>query len=439
MKHNLQVINNSKTGQFAPWPVFSQDEIDAVAAVLRSGKVNYWTGEEVRLFEKEFAAFTGCEHAIALANGTVALELALYALNIGPGDEVVVPCRTFIASASSVFARGGVPVMADVDPVSQNITAAAIERVLTPRTRAVIVVHLAGWPCDMDPILELAQRHGLKVIEDCAQAHGAMYKGRMVGSLGDLAAFSFCQDKIMTTGGEGGMLTTSVQALWERAWAYKDHGKSYEKVSSKQEPAGFRWLHDSFGTNWRLTEMQAAIGRIQLRKLPDWRRQRQQHAGILNSFFSRFCALRVTLPPTDIEHAYYKYYVFVRPEQLKLGWDRDRVLKEIVQLGVPCFSGSCSEIYLEKAFENEGLSPENRMPVAMELGKTSLMFQVHPTLNRANIMDMCYAVETVLNRASIESAQPQANLRLRTPHIAGVDSRVKLHGKRKYKTLDCLP
>jgi len=439
MKHNLQIINNSKAGQFAPWPFFSQEEIDAVAAVLRSGKVNYWTGEEVRLFEKEFAAFSGCEHAIALANGTVALELALYALNIGPGDEVVVPCRTFIASASSVVARGGTPVMADVDPVSQNITAAAIERVLTPRTKAVIVVHLAGWPCDMDPILELAERHGLKVIEDCAQAHGAMYKGRAVGSLGDLAAFSFCQDKIMTTGGEGGMLTTSDRALWERAWAYKDHGKSHEKISSTQQPAGFRWLHDSFGTNWRLTEMQAAIGRIQLKKLPEWRRQRQQHARLLNSFFSGFSALRVTLPPSGIEHAYYKYYAFVRTEQLKLGWDRDRIQKEIVELGVPCFSGSCSEIYLEKAFENEGLQPEDRMPVAMELGRTSLMFQVHPTLTRANMVEMCHAVETVMNRASIETVPQQDTIRVRAPFAAGGDSRVRLHGKRKYRMLDCSP
>ncbi|MBL0225526.1 MAG: DegT/DnrJ/EryC1/StrS aminotransferase family protein [Geobacteraceae bacterium] len=439
MKHNLKVIENSRTGQFAPWPVFSQDEIDAVAAVLRSGKVNYWTGEEVRFFEKEFATFTGCEHAIALANGTVALELALYALNIGQGDEVIVPCRTYIASASSVFARGATPVMADVDPVSQNITAAAIERVLTSRTRAVIVVHLAGWPCDMDPILELSQRKGLKVIEDCAQAHGAMYKGRPVGSLGDLAAFSFCQDKIMTTGGEGGMLTTSDRALWERAWAYKDHGKSFEKVSSKQHPPGFRWLHDSFGTNWRLTEMQAAIGRIQLKKLPEWRKQRQQHAKTLNSFFSGFSALRVTPPPPEIEHAYYKYYVFVRPEHLKLGWDRDKVLKEIVALGVPCFSGSCSEIYLEKAFENEGLQPEGRLSTAMELGKTSLMFQVHPTLSRANIVEMCRAVETVLTRATIECSPERANLRLRTRHMAVVDSRVKQHDARKYKTMDCSP
>jgi len=400
MKHKQQANDNFKAGQFAPWPVFSQDEIGAVTAVLQSGKVNYWTGEEGRLFEKEFAAFTGCDHAIALANGTVALELAIYALNIGPGDEVVVPCRTFIASASCVVARGATPVMADVDPVSQDITAAAIERVLTPRTRAVIVVHLAGWPCDMDPILELAQRHGLKVIEDCAQAHGAMYKGRPVGSLGDLAAFSFCQDKIMTTGGEGGMLTTSDRALWERAWAYKDHGKSFEKVFSTQHPPGFRWLHDSFGTNWRMTEMQAAIGRIQLKKLPEWRRQRQEHARILNACFAGFCALRTTLPPPGIEHAYYKYYVFVRPEQLKPGWDRDRIVKEIVDLGVPCFSGSCSEIYLEKAFESEGLRPESRLPAAVELGNTSLMFQVHPGLSRASIMDTCHAVETVLKRAS---------------------------------------
>lgn len=391
-----------RTTPFPSWPFHSPDEIEAVAGVLASGKVNYWTGVEGRQFEREFAAFTGCGYAIALANGTIALELALYALGIGEGDEVVVTSRTFIASASCIVMRGATPVMADVDPVSQNITAESVEKVITPRTRAVICVHLAGWPCDMDPIMELAGRHGLRVIEDCAQAHGATYKGRPVGSLGDVAAYSFCQDKIMTTGGEGGMLTTSDELVWRKAWEFKDHGKSWDAVYHLEHQGGsrfgFRWLHESFGTNWRLTEMQSALGRVQLGKLPAWRVRRRENASLLSEAFSRIPALRVTVPPDGIGHSYYKYYAFVRPQLLKSGWSRDRILDAINAEGVPCFSGSCSEIYLEKAFE--GLRPAQRLPVAGELGETSLMFPVHPTLSSADMESTLLAVKKVFAEAS---------------------------------------
>lgn len=387
-----------RTTPFAPWPCFDQLEIDAATAPLRSGKVNYWTGTEGRTFEKEFAAYAGCRYAIALANGTVALELALYALGIGPGDEVITTSRTFIASASCIVMRGAIPVLADIDPVSQNITAETVRPHITPRTKAIICVHLAGWPCDMDPMLELAHVHGLKVIEDCAQCHGAFYKGRPVGSLGDVAAFSFCQDKIMTTGGEGGMLTTHDESLWRKAWEFKDHGKSYDAVHNRQHPPGFRWLHESFGTNWRLTEMQSAIGRVQLNRLSGWVHIRQAHAAILTTCFGTIPALRVTLPSPDFYHAYYKYYVFVRPEMLKLDWSRDRIMNAIVALGVPCFSGSCSEIYLEKAFD--GLRPPGHLPVARELGETSLLFLVHPTLSEADMRVTCQAVEQVMLEAS---------------------------------------
>lgn len=387
----------ARTSPFAPWPYFPQDEISAATACLSSGKVNYWTGQEGREFEKEFAAFAGCSHAIALANGTVALELALYALGIGPGDEVITTCRTFIASASCIVMRGATPVLADVDPASQNITAETIKAVITPKTKAIIAVHLAGWPCDMDPIMELAGEHGLKVIEDCAQCHGATYKGRPAGSLSDVAAFSFCQDKIMTTGGEGGMLTTNDPLLWEKAWAFKDHGKSFDAVYNRQHPPGFRWLHESFGTNMRMTEMQAAIGRVQLSKLPTWTRIRNRHATILTEGFSRIPALRLTVPTAEIGHAYYKYYAFIRPELLKEGWNRDRLMEAITAEGIPCFSGSCSEIYLEKAFD--ALRPAERLAVARELGETSLMFLVHPTLCDEDMRDTVRAVEKVMGTA----------------------------------------
>lgn len=384
---------------FAPWPHYDEDEIAAVSAVLRSGKVNYWTGEEARCFEREYAAYTGRRHAIALTNGTVALELALYAFGIGQGDEVITTSRTFIASASAAVMRGAVPVIADVDPVSQNVTLESIKRVVTSRTKAIIPVHLAGWPCDMDAIMEFADERGIKVIEDCAQAHGATYKGKPAGSFGHAAAFSFCQDKIITTGGEGGMLVTDDEGAWERAWSYKDHGKSFDAVYNRSHPPGYRWLHESFGTNFRMTELQAVLGRIQLRKLPEWTSARQQHAAILSAGFADVKGLRVTLPPEHIGHAYYKYYVFIEPDTLREGWDRELIMKKINEAGVPCFSGSCSEIYLEKAFEGTVSRPDNRLPVAKELGETSLMFLVHPTLNADHMRNTVAAVNAVMKEA----------------------------------------
>jgi dTDP-4-amino-4,6-dideoxygalactose transaminase len=384
---------------FASWPHFSPDEIAAAMRTLESGRVNYWTGEQGRQFETEFAAFTRCTHAIALANGTVALELALHSLGIGPGDEVIVPSRTFIASASCIFMCGATPVVADVDPVSQNITADTIRSLLTPRTKAVIVVHLAGWPCDMDPILELAEGNDLKIVEDCAQAHGASYKGRAVGSMGHASAFSFCQDKIMSTGGEGGMLTTNDAALWSRAWAFKDHGKSYDAVYRRRHPSGYPWLHESVGTNWRMTEMQSAIGRVLLQKLPQFVEKRQYLAGLLTTRFAGIPALRVTTPPEHVTHSYYKYYVFLRAERLRAGWTRQRIIDAINAEGIPCFAGTCSEIYLEQVFPPE-LRPPARLPVAKELGETGLMFLVHPTLSDGDMADTAEAVEKVLTFAA---------------------------------------
>jgi dTDP-4-amino-4,6-dideoxygalactose transaminase len=383
-----------------PWPVFEEDERAAVEAVLRSGKVNYWTGQEGRCFEREFAEACGCRYGIALANGTVALELALHVLGIGPGDEVVVTPRTFIASASSVALRGARPVFADVDRDSQNITAETVRRVLSARTRAIIAVHLAGWPCDMEALGALAREHGLALIEDGAQAHGATVDGRPVGAFGDIAAFSFCQDKIMTTGGEGGMIVTDDEALWRAAWAYKDHGKSYQAVYEREHAPGFRWLHESFGTNWRMTEMQAAIGRCQLKKLPAWLERRRYNASLLDACFRGIQALRVPEPPQHVGHARYKHYAFVRPERLKEGWSRDRLMTAIAGEGVPCFSGSCSEIYREKAFDQGDSRPAERLPIARELGETSLMFPVHPTLTEDDMRRTCEAVQTVFAAAA---------------------------------------
>ncbi|MDZ4076332.1 MAG: DegT/DnrJ/EryC1/StrS aminotransferase family protein [Hylemonella sp.] len=381
---------------FSPWPSFTDEEARAVQQVLLSNKVNYWTGNECREFEQEFAAWCGTRHAIALANGTLALDLALKGLGIGPGDEVVVTPRTFIASVSCVVNAGATPVFADIEPDSGNLSARTIAAVLTPRTKAVVCVHLAGWPCDMDPIMALAAQHGLKVIEDCAQAHGARYKGRSVGSIGHVGAWSFCQDKIMTTGGEGGMVTTDDEAVWRAMWAYKDHGKSYAAVYERQHPPGFRWLHESFGTNWRMLEMQAAIGRIQLRRLDAWTRRRTANAAAILEACRAHAALRVEEPPADSAHAWYKCYVYVQPQNLAPSWSRDRIVEAINAGGVPCYQGSCSEVYQEKAFDGTPWRPADRLPVARMLGETSLMFLVHPTLGAQEIDATVRAVRHVL-------------------------------------------
>ncbi len=392
--------------QFSPWPSFTQEEADAVSQVLLSNKVNYWTGIECREFEKEFAAWAGTDYAVALANGTLALDVALQAMGIGEGDEVIVTPRSFIASVSTVVNAGAIPVFADVDNNTGNISATTIVPKITDKTKAIICVHLAGWPCDMDAIMALAKQHNLWVIEDCAQAHGAKYKGKPVGSIGHVGAWSFCQDKIMTTGGEGGMVTTNDKALWQKMWEYKDHGKNYDSIYHKQHPPGFRWLHDSFGTNWRMMEMQAVIGRIQLKKMVEWTKIRTQNAKILRDALTQFAGEQQFLRIPDIEfhqvigsdsvHAYYKYYVYVRPKNLPENINRDSILNVLNEKKIPCFSGSCSEIYLEKAFDNHPSRPNARLTVAKELGETSLMFLIHPTLTTNEMQTIATTTVDVL-------------------------------------------
>ena len=387
--------------KYGVWPNFGPEEETAVSQVLRSGRVNYWTGEQGKKFEEEFAEYANTKYAVALSNGTIALELALRALGVGYGDEVIVTPRTFIASISAIVMVGATPVFADVDPDSQNIRPDSIEEVLTERSRAIIAVHLAGWPCDMERLLSIAHENDLYVVEDCAQAHGALYKGRSVGGIGHVGAWSFCQDKIMTTGGEGGMITTNDSLLWERVWSLKDHGKSRDAIYNQNHPAGFRWLHESFGTNARMTEMQAAIGRVQLRKLSEWSEKRSRNASILEKCFLNIPAFRVTSTPETVRHAYYKYYVFVKKNLLKDGWNRDRILEAISGKGVPCFSGSCPEVYLENAFEGTEFKPTSRLPVARELGDSSLMFLVHPTLTTDDMHAKCQIVCEVMRQASV--------------------------------------
>lgn len=396
--------------QFSPWPSFTQQEADAVSRVLLSNKVNYWTGTETREFEKEYANWVGTDYAIALANGTLALDLALQAMGVGAGDEVIVTPRSFIASVSTVVNAGALPVFADVEEATGNISARTIAPHITDKTKAIIAVHLAGWPCDMDEIMALAAQHNLWVIEDCAQAHGAKYKGKSVGSIGHVGAWSFCQDKIMTTGGEGGMVTTNDKTLWQKMWEFKDHGKNYDSVYNKQHPPGFRWLHDSFGTNWRMMEMQAVLGRIQLERMADWTAKRTKNAAVLREMCLPYASSEGFLSVPDAQfhevlgqdsvHAYYKYYVYVRPENLPADWSRDKIIQAFNEQGIPCFSGSCSEIYLEHAFDNHPSKPQQSLPVAKQLGETSLMFLVHPTLTDAEMQKVAQVGKTIFDQIS---------------------------------------
>ncbi|MDQ6981928.1 MAG: DegT/DnrJ/EryC1/StrS aminotransferase family protein [Mariprofundus sp.] len=383
---------------FPVWPDYAEDEIAAVEAVLRSGKVNYWSGDQGSGFESEFATFVGSRHAVALANGTLALEAALYGLGVADGDEVIVPARTFIATASSVVMRGAIPVVADIDLCSGNLNVETIKAAHSEKTKAIIVVHLGGWPCDMPGIMAYAEQHGLKVIEDCAQAHGAEIDGHKVGSFGHAAAFSFCQDKIISTGGEGGMLVTDDEDVWRRVWSFKDHGRDYDEVFHREHGPGHRWFCTTFGTNWRLTEMQSAIGRIQLKKLPDWLAIRRSYAAMLIDGLSAAQGLNIHVPVDEVRHAYYRFYASIDTAALNADWNQDRIISEITAEGISCFHGSCNEIYREKAFESL-MRDSYPLPNAERSGKNSLALLLHPTLKEEHIQKTIEVVRAVLKRA----------------------------------------
>lgn len=364
------------------WPHFTDKMIDNVTNVLKSGKVNQWTGNKVTEFEKKFSQYFGINYSVAVMNGSVAIELCLKALDIKEGDEIIVTPRTFIASATSIILCGGKCVFVDVDHDSQNITLENIKKAKTDKTKAVILVHLAGWPCEVQEIVDWCHQNNIYVIEDCAQCHGAKYNNKYVGTFGDINAWSFCQDKIITTGGEGGMVTTNDKNLYLKAWSYKDHGKNQDKIfGEKSEKGFFKWVHDTVGTNWRMTEMQASIGIDALDLLENWVNIRRRNAHILNNILKNNPNVRLTIPNDNIYHAYYKYYIFLKESCTK---SRDQILREINNQNIPCFQGACGEIYKEKAFGENNYS----FPITQELSKTCLMFCVDPSYSEEviNIM-----------------------------------------------------
>ena len=381
------------------WPQFEQDEIDLVVKILRSGKTNTWVGEHVRKFEIEFADYISMPHALAVSNGTLALELALFCLGIGSDDDVIVPSKSYIATASSVVIRGANQVFADIDISTNNINLDSIKKVITNKTKAIIVVHLGGCPCEMDEICKFTKENNLLLIEDCAQAHGAEYKQKKVGSFGDASIFSFCQDKIISTGGEGGMLLLKDEAVWEKGWAFRDHGKDYQIMNNRNANQVFPWPHTSIGTNLRMTEMQAAIGRLQLKKLPGWLRQRRENAIYLLEKLSKLDCLTVPAYPNYIAHSFYRVYVRLVIEKLNKNWDKDRVIHAINDLGVPCYQGSCNALYREKAFQSKN-TPLKMQPNAEELEKHSICFLSHHTLGKNHMDTFVTCVSRVLLEAT---------------------------------------
>lgn len=391
----------------SPWPYFEADEIEAASQILRSGKVNYWTGELGKQFEVAYAKSVGKKYGIALSNGTVALELALRALGIQAGDEVIVTSRSYVASASCVMLIGAIPVFTDVDLVSGNICAETIKPHITNKTKAIIPVHIGGWPCDMPAIMALANQHNLIVIEDCAQAHGASIAGKQVGAWGHASIFSFCQDKIISTGGEGGMLLLDDEKAYKQAWAYKDIGRSYDAVYQKQHPAGFRWLTESAGSNFRMTEIQAAIGLKQLEKLPAWIDKRNNHAKVIIEVLASFSFLDVPVFEEKLgnKNAYYRLYAKVKPNLKAVCSEenllRDVLINKLVDEGVPCFSGTCSEIYREKLFIEAGYSPPIPFNNAQYFSDHALCFLVHHTITEQQIQHMKRAVKNAFSNVKI--------------------------------------
>ena len=387
--------------ELSSWPFYTKEEIRGVQKVLNSGKVNYWTGNETKFFEEEFAKYIGVNFSVAFANGTLALSAAYLALGIKKGDEIITTPRTFIATSSTILLLGAKPIFADVDINSGNITAESIKPLINQSTKAISVVHLGGWPADMESISRLAKDNGLLILEDCSQAHGASIKDKKIGSFGDIATWSFCQDKIISTGGEGGMVTTNSESLYKKIWSLKDHGKSLDLIKKNSYNShSFKWVHEDLGTNCRLTEMQSCIGRIQLKNLNKTNSIRKRNAYILINQLKDIPLIRIPVPPENIVHAWYKFYVYIKKENLKSNWDRERIIIQLNKFGAKAFSGSCSEIYLEKCFKNKNASPKERLTSARILGDTSLMFLVHPTIREKEMKKYAQIIKEVLLKAA---------------------------------------
>ena len=388
------------------YPNYNKKTLKKVQQVLRSGRVNYWTGNECKEFEKEFSKYVGNKYSITLSNGSVALELALKALRLEKGDEIIVSPRSFIISASCVLSLGLKPIFADVD-YNGNLSIEGIKDAYSKKVKAIIVVHLNGLSCDMDPILKFVKKNRILLIEDCSQAHGASYKGNKVGSFGDVSTWSFCQDKIISTGGEGGMISTNDKRLWLRLWSLKDHGKNYKSVFFKNHKIGFKWLHDDFGSNYRMTEIQATIGREQLKSLDKQIQKRNLIAKLyineLEDYYLKYKIFKIPdfkyqnyqLKENNLSvHAFYLLNLFINKNKI----NQYKLLEQVYKKNIICGVGACPEIYREKIFKKLKLYPKKRLINAKLLGETSIMFPINPNTSIKKVKLEINSIKKILNK-----------------------------------------
>jgi dTDP-4-amino-4,6-dideoxygalactose transaminase len=391
-------------------PFYSNKSIQKIGPMLKSGKVNYWSGNEGKKFEKEFSNYLGNKYSVGLSNGSVALEIALKALKLKKHDQIIVTPRSFIISASCAINLGLKPIFADVDD-NGNLYIEGIKKAYNNKVKAIIVVHLNGLPCDLDPIMEFVKKNNVSLIEDCSQAHGAVYKGKKVGSFGDISTWSFCQDKIISTGGEGGMISTNNKQLWLRCWSLKDHGKNYNSVFFKKHKIGFRWHHDNLGSNYRMTEMQAILGRAQLKILDNQIKKRNAIANLyingLKDYYKKYNILKKPdfnykyssqtkykkLNSQNI-HAFYRLNLFINKKKI----NQLKLLEQFNLKKINCGVGSCPEIYREKIFKNLKLFPKERLSNAKLLGETSITFPIDPNRSVAKIKLEIKSIKRVLNK-----------------------------------------
>ena len=351
---NLAIDGGEKVfkGQFPGWPTFNEKVYDKITDILKSGKVNYWTGKVGMEFEKKWAEWLGVKNAISVANGTCALHTALASLGVGPGDEVICTSYSFIASSFCALQAGALPVFVDVG-TDHLIDPAKIEEAITERTKAIVVVHLYGMVADMDPIMEIAKKHNLFVVEDCAQCFGGVYKGKKACTIGNVGCFSFCQSKHFTTGGEGGMVVTNDEDLAWECRSFRDHGYDVKAKLNLLEMEGKQlYIHRRVGFNFRMTEMQSMIGLCELERFESWnlpnriRNGKMLIAQLKDHPLIKYC-------PVDTEERQNSFWwapFVIDTDKLKDGVDTKQFIAAIAAEGVPVYSVLWPEMYKEQAY-----------------------------------------------------------------------------------------
>jgi perosamine synthetase len=382
---------------YPPWPALSEADVAAVAEVMRSGGLTQLTGGAVAAFEREFASWHGASHCVATSSGTSAIHAALAALGAGPADEVIVPAHTFIASATPVLHQGATPVFADVDERTFCISPESVAERISPRTKAIIAVHLNGHPADLDALLALAEPRGIAVIEDAAQAHGALYKGHKAGTIGRMGCFSFWEDKIVTTGGEGGCVITDDDSLAEAMRRFRHHGEGPVQGEPSRRPSGApqgerSYYHLDLGYNYRMTSMQAATGLVQFRQLGDYLAARRRNAAYLSERLAETGQVEPPFVADYAVHSYYKYICRLRP-----AWQGDiaRFVAAVAAEGVPISRRYPTPLPLQPVFRDRGLG-RDPCPVARRLAAELFTLLVHPTVTTADLDDVAAAIAKVL-------------------------------------------